>query len=58
MEINQTNIKAFITYLYKSYVGRSPNNDELESWQGLDTQDIQIYLDQLYENWQFSKGTV
>ena len=58
MEINQTNIKAFITYLYKSYVGRSPNNDELESWQGLDTQDIQIYLDQLYENWQFSKDKI
>lgn len=55
MEINNSNITEFITFLYKKNFNQSPPEEILASWQDLEVEDIPFYIDELFTSWNFSK---
>ncbi|HTO14510.1 MAG TPA: hypothetical protein VLZ83_02015 [Edaphocola sp.] len=56
--INEGNILDFINYLYKNNLERSPNQEELDSWAKLNSEEISDYLNQLFEKWGFTDENI
>jgi len=54
MQINSSNINAFIKYLYQRRLSQEASEEVLQSWAGLNDAEIQQYLKEMFLSWNYT----
>lgn len=58
MQIHSNNITTFIQYLYRRRLSQEASPEVLQSWSGLHDAEVQQYLKELFQSWNYSEEQV